>query len=101
MESLSPPGRSLAVLCASPAMTQLLTQKSLIRPPPPRCARHSLLVAYGAVGARRNLQRRGDSSFYASSVVSSSSASSNSISLSKTWPSSPTSPRASSMSNSD
>ena len=44
---------------------------------------HSLLAAYGAVGARRELRMRGDSSFYASSAVSSSSASSNSISLSK------------------
>jgi hypothetical protein len=44
---------------------------------------HSLLAAYGAVGERRELRMRGDSSFYASSVVSSSSASSNSISLSK------------------
>jgi hypothetical protein len=62
---------------------------------------HSLLAAYGAVGARRELRMRGDSSFYASSVVSSSSASSNSISLSKTWPSSSTSPKAPSRSMSD
>ncbi len=44
---------------------------------------HSLLAAYGAVGARREFRMRGESSFYASSVVSSNSASSNSISLSK------------------
>jgi len=62
---------------------------------------HSLLAAYGAVGARRDLRMRGDSSFYASSVVPSSSASSNSISLSKTWPSSSTSPKAPSRSMSD
>jgi len=62
---------------------------------------HSLLAAYGAVGARRELRMRGDSSFYASSVVSSSSASSNSISLSRTWPSSSTSPKAPSRSMSD
>ena len=54
---------------------------------------HSLLAACGAVGARRELRMRDDSSFYASSVVSSSSASSNSISLSKTWPPSSTSPQ--------
>ncbi len=40
-------------------------------------------TAYGAVGARRGLWMRGDSSFYASSVVSSSSPRSNSISRSK------------------
>ena len=62
---------------------------------------HSLLAVYGAVGARRELRMRGDSSVYASSVVSSSSASSNSISLSKTWPSSSTSPKAPSRSMSD
>ncbi len=60
---------------------------------------HSLLAAYGAVGARRELRMRGDSSFYASSVVSSSSAPSNF--LSKTSPSSSTSPKAPSRSMSD
>jgi len=61
----------------------------------------SLLAAHGAVTMHRELGTRGDSSFYASSVVSSSSKSSNSISLSKTWPSSSTSPKASSRSRSD
>lgn len=62
---------------------------------------HSLLAVYGTVGAQRELRMRGDSSFYASSVVSSRSASSNSISLSKTWPSSSTSPNAPTRSMSD
>ena len=49
-------------------------------------AKHSpprVRVTTGVVHTRRELRMRGDSSFYASSVVSSSSAPSNSNSLSK------------------
>jgi hypothetical protein len=62
---------------------------------------HSLLAAYGAVGARRELRMRAGSGPYMPSAVSSNSVSSNSKSPSRTWPSSSTSPKAPSSSISD
>ena len=69
-----------------------------LRSAPPRAARRthgahaanlrSLLSSYGVAHTRREFRMRDGSSFYASSVVSSSSTSSNSLSLSKTFPSS-------------